>query len=381
VRLPAGGADLLLGCDLMVSAAGDNLSRIGRGRSIAIINEHEAITGAFTRSPDLDLSHDQLADALRLVTGTEQITFLDATRLATALLGDAIATNPFLLGYASQRGLLPVSVAALTRAIELNGTAIDLNKTAFTWGRRAALDLAAVERAAASQSDSPVRAPLPETVPEIVAHRMTHLTDYQNAAYAARYRSLVDRLAATESKIVPGQDKLARAVAQNYAKLLAYKDEYEVARLYRTAVFRENLARQFDGNYRLRFHLAPPAFAQVDPHTGHPRKRAFGGWMMGAFALLAQFKALRGTAFDPFGRTSERQMERQLIADYEALMETVFRELSPHNYRLAVQLAELPQQIRGYGHIKAASMEKATQRQTELLTAFRQSSAASKAAE
>ena len=381
VRLPTAAADLVLGCDLMVSAAGDNLSRIGRGRSIAIINEHETITGAFTRTPDLDLSHGQMADALRLAAGPEQITFLDATRLATALLGDAIATNPFLLGYACQRGLLPVSADALIRAIELNGTAIDLNKAAFAWGRRAALDLAAVEKAAFPPSDVPAASHLPESLAEIISHRMAHLTAYQNAAYATRYRGLVNRIAAVESKILPGQDKLARAVASNYAKLLAYKDEYEVARLYRTADFHEKLARQFDGDYRLRFHLAPPAFAKVDPITGHPRKQAFGGWMMSVFALLAQFKGLRGTSLDPFGRTAERQMERHLIADYEGLMETVITELSPHNHRLAVQLADLPQQIRGYGHIKTAAVEKAGQRQTELLAAFRQPSASSQAAE
>jgi indolepyruvate ferredoxin oxidoreductase len=377
VRLPSGAADVVIGCDLMVSAAGDNLSRIGRGRTTVIANEHEAITGAFTRNPDLDLSHDQLSDALRLAAGPDQITFLDATRLATALMGDAIATNPFMLGYAYQRGLLPVSAEALLSAIELNATAVQLNKSAFAWGRLAAIDLAAVEREAAPQGLEP----LPETLAAILTHRTAHLTDYQNAAYAQRYRRLVDRVAAAEQNRVAGNDALAIAVARNYAKLLAYKDEYEVARLYRLPSFRDRLERQFDGKYRLRFHLSPPVLARIDPATGHPGKRVFGGWMMSLFALLAQFKGLRGTAFDLFGRTEERQTERQLIADYETLIEALIAQLTPGNHRIAVELADLPQQIRGFGHVKAAALEKTRRQQAKLLAVFQQRPAASQAAE
>jgi indolepyruvate ferredoxin oxidoreductase len=376
VRLPAGSADLLLGCDLVVSAAADNLSRIGRGRSIAIVNDHETITGAFTRDPDFSLSHDQLADALRLATGTDRISLFDATRLATALMGDAIFTNPFMLGYAYQRGLIPLGAAALLRAIELNGAAVDRNKDAFTWGRQAAVDLAAVQKLVLPAAPS-----LPENLADILAHRMAHLAAYQNDAYAGRYRSLVDRVAAAEAGVMPGKDGIARAVARNYAKLLAYKDEYEVARLYRTAEFRDRLDRQFESGYRLRFHLAPPSLAYVDPTTGHPRKHAFGGWMMPVFGLLAQFKGLRGSAFDPFARTAERQMERRLIADYEALIGDVIAGLTAANYRVAVQLAELPQQIRGFGHVKTASVERARLRQAELLAAFNEKPSTSQAAE
>ncbi len=376
-RLPSGAADMVLGCDLMVSAAGDNLSRIGRGRTIAIINEHETITGAFTRSPDLDLSHDQLADAVRLAAGPDQVTFLDATRLATSLLGDALATNPFLLGYAYQRGLLPVSAEALLMAIDLNATAIGLNKSAFAWGRRAAIDLTAVERAAAPQGQPH----LPTSLTEIVDHRAAHLADYQNAAYAQRYRNVVARVEAGEQAQAPGCQDLALAVARNYAKLLAYKDEYEVARLYRLPGFRESLDQQFDGNFRIRFHLAPPVLGETDPATGQPRKRAFGGWMMSVFALLARFKGLRGTALDPFGRTSERQLERQLIADYEALIATLIDGLTADNHRIAVRLADLPQQIRGFGHVKLAAIELARKQQGELLAGFQKQPTTSRAAE
>jgi indolepyruvate ferredoxin oxidoreductase len=377
VRLPSGAADVILGCDLMVTAAGDNLSRIGRGRTKAIINEHETITGAFTRNPDLDLSYDQLADAVRLAAGPDQVTLLDATRLATALLGDAIATNPFLLGYAYQCGLLPVSAEALLTAIELNATAVGLNKRAFAWGRQAAIDLPAVERAASPQG----KPGLPETLSDIVGHRAAHLTDYQNAAYAQRYRDLVTSVATIEQQRVPGSERLALAVASNYAKLLAYKDEYEVARLYSVPSFREKLERQFDGNYRLRFHLAPPALGGTDATTGHPRKRAFGSWIMSVFAVLARFKGLRGTALDPFGRTAERQMERQLIVDYETLTATLISRLSPANHQIALRLAELPSQMRGYGHVKLAAVGQARQQWADLLTEFLQEPVRHEAAE
>ncbi len=376
-RLTAAGADLLLGCDLMVSAAPENLSRIGRGRTTALINEHETITGAFTRDPDLDLAHDRLANAIRLAAGPDRTILLDATRLATALLGDAIATNPFILGYAWQAGLLPVSSEALLRAIELNATAVEMNKRAFHWGRRAAIDLAAVQQAATPE----VTAAMPQSLDEIIAHRGAYLTAYQNAAYAERYRGLVERVRAAERDKTPGLGGLALAVARNYAKLLAYKDEYEVARLYTNGDFRANLAAQFDGDYRLRVHLAPPILAKPDPATGHPRKHSFGAWIFPVFHILAAMKGLRGTALDPFGRTVERRAERQLIADYEMLVAELLAGLSHANHAVAVELAALPDRIRGFGHVKAASIERATQERTRLLAEFRHPAKTSQAAE
>ncbi|MET1025928.1 MAG: indolepyruvate ferredoxin oxidoreductase family protein [Dongiaceae bacterium] len=376
-RLTAAGADLLLGCDLMVSAAPENLSRIGRGRTIALINEHETITGVFTRDPDLDLAHDQLADAIRLAAGPDRTMLLDATRLATALLGDAIATNPFILGYACQAGLLPVSSDALLRAIELNATAVEMNKRAFHWGRRAAIDLAAVQQAATPETT----VAMPQTLDEIIAHRSLHLAAYQNAAYAERYRGLVERVRLAERDKAPGPNGLALAVARNYAKLLAYKDEYEVARLYTNGDFRANLAAQFDGGYRLRVHLAPPILAKPDPATGHPRKRSFGAWIFPVFHLLAALKGLRGTALDPFARTAERRTERRLIEDYETLIAELLTGLSHANHAAAVELAALPDRIRGFGHVKAASMERAAAERTRLLSAFRNPAKTSQAAE
>jgi indolepyruvate ferredoxin oxidoreductase len=273
--------------------------------------------------------------------------------------------------------LLPVSGEAILRAIELNNVAIEFNKRAFHWGRRAAVDLASVERAAAPAKIRKI----PETLEEIVAHRRAHLTGYQNAAYADRYQALVDRAAAAERERAPGMSGFALAVAENHAKLLAYKDEYEVARLYTDGAFAEKLAAQFEGDPKLKVHLAPPLWAQRDPASGHLKKRAYGGWVIPAFRLLARLKFLRGSALDPFGRQDERKEERRLIADYEALIARLATELGAANHAAAVALARLPETIRGFGHVKAASIAVARQRESELLVAFGDAKPQSKAAQ
>ncbi|MDQ7247122.1 indolepyruvate ferredoxin oxidoreductase family protein [Rhodospirillaceae bacterium R-7] len=375
VRIGTAQADLLLGCDLVVSASPDALGRAGRERTTAIVNAQETVTGDFTRNADWDFPAAKLQGMIRDVVG-KAVDFPDATRLATALMGDAIATNPFMLGFAYQRGLIPLSAEALFRAIELNGVAIEFNKRAFHWGRRAAIDLSAVEGIA-----SPATAPLPQTLPEIVAHRRKHLTGYQNAAYADRYQALVDKVAAAERARMPGSDALARAVAKNYAKLLAYKDEYEVARLYTDGAFRTRLAQQFDGGFALKVHLAPPLWAKRDPATGHLKKQAYGGWAISAFGLLAKLKGLRGTKLDPFGYAAERRAERQLIADYESLVAELVTHLTPANHAAAVALASLPETIRGFGHVKDASIAKAEAQRAELLAAFRNPAAENRAAQ
>jgi indolepyruvate ferredoxin oxidoreductase len=375
VRIGTAQADLLLGCDLVVSASPDALGRAGRERTTAIVNAQETVTGDFTRNADWDFPAAKLQSVIRDVVG-KAVDFPDATRLATALMGDAIATNPFMLGFAFQRGLVPVSSAAILRAIELNGVAIEFNKRAFHWGRRAAIDPVAVERIAA-----PAKAAIPESLSEIVAHRRKHLTDYQDAAYADRYQALVDRAAQAERERAPGMSGFALAVAKNYAKLLAYKDEYEVARLYTDGAFAERLTAQFEGDPKLKVHLAPPLWAQRDPATGHLKKRAYGGWVIPAFRVLARLKFLRGTAFDPFGRQAERAEERRLIAEYEALVARLSAELNAANHGAAVALAALPETIRGFGHVKAASIAAARKRQTELLALFQDAKPQSKAAQ
>jgi indolepyruvate ferredoxin oxidoreductase len=375
VRVGIGAADLLLGCDLVVSASLDALGRAAPGRTTAIVNAQETITGDFTRDPDWNFPAAKLQAMIR--AAADNVEFPDATRLATALMGDAIATNPFMLGYAYQRGLLPVSGAALERAIELNGVAIDFNKRAFRWGRMAAVDPAAVERAA---NPKPAK-PLPKTLDEILAHRSDHLAAYQDEALAERYAALVIRAREAEKQRTPGMEGFALAVAQNYAKLLAYKDEYEVARLYTDGTFAARLQGQFDGDYKLKVHLAPPLWAQRDQETGTLKKRAYGGWVLPAFRLLAKLKVLRGTAFDPFGHSAERKEERRLIGEYEATVAELIAGLNPGNHRAAVALASLPDAIRGYGHVKEKAIAEAALRRNELLEHFRNPPAQDRAAE
>ena len=380
VRLSAGGARLLIGCDLVVAASFDALSKIQQGTTHAIINSHETITGDFTRNPDLHFPGRDLHDLILRASGTSHADFVNATRLATALLGNSIATNLFMVGYAWQKGLIPLSIEAIERAIELNGVAAEANKQAITWGRRAAHNLAAVEKLAKPKQE-PSSHHLSANLEEMISRRMAFLSEYQDAAYALRYKALVDRVEAAEAERAPGMSGLAQALARYYFKLLAYKDEYEVARLYAAPEFMAKLEVQFEGDYKLRFHLAPPLVARRNPETGHLIKREFGPWLMPAFRMLARLRWLRGTPFDIFGYSAERRQERQLIADYERLMDEVLSRLAPDNHGPAVGLASIPEHIRGFGHVKERHITEAKAREAELIEAFRKPEARKSAAE
>ena len=370
VRISAGGARLLLGCDLVVAAGQEALSKLRKGYSSAVVNSHETITGDFTRdSANYRFPTDALEQVITDVAGKEATDFVEASDIATGLLGDSIATNLFMLGYAWQKGLVPVGREAIEKAIELNGVAVNFNKQAFLWGRRAAHNLEAVSRLVTPATTRDL--PRQQTLDELVERRAAFLKDYQDSAYADRYRSIVGRAARAERVRTPAEESFAETVARYAFKLMAYKDEYEVARLYTDGAFRKKLEGQFQGDYKLKFHLAPPLLAKRDPETGHLKKKEYGPWMMRAFALLAKGKRLRGTAFDPFGWTQERKTERRLIAEYEALIAELSEGLSPHNHALAVSLAAIPDQIRGFGHIKEANLEKARRQQQELLEAWR----------
>jgi indolepyruvate ferredoxin oxidoreductase len=381
VRLGAGGANLLLGCDLVVSASPDALAKLEPGTSKAIVNTHETITGEFTRHPDLAFPSNTLKLSIEAAAGADACDFLEASKLATALMGDSIATNLFMLGYAYQKGLVPIGHAALEQAIELNGTAVPMNLGAFRWGRRAAADRAAIEALVAPPVDNVVPLRTAPTVDELVASRVKLLTAYQDAALAERYRALVERVRTVEQKVIPGQTKLAEAVARYYAKLLAYKDEYEVARLYSEVAFAAQLNGQFEGDFRLKFHLAPPLLASRDAKTGHLQKQEFGPWMLPVFRFLSKLKGLRGTAFDPFGYTAERKQERALIREYEGLVDELLGGLGSLNHSLAVKLASLPDDIRGYGHVKDAHLARARRKQQDLLAQWRHPPVMTQAAE
>jgi indolepyruvate ferredoxin oxidoreductase len=381
VRIAAGGARLVLGCDLVVAASFDGLAKMERGATSAVINSHETTTGEFTRKPDLQFPAREMVDAVVKAVGKDAAQFVDATRLATALIGDSIATNPFMLGYAWQKGLVPLAEASLLRAIELNAVAVEANMAAFRWGRRAAHDLQAVERAAAPVTPLAMARPdIAQTLEEVVERRIRFLTGYQDAAYARRYKDVVVRVQRAESERAKGMAGLALAVARNYFKLLAYKDEYEVARLYADPAFLAKVRANFDGDYKLRFHLAPPLIAARDAASGEARKMEFGPWMLGAFRVLAKLKGLRGTALDVFGLSEERRTERRLIAEYEATVDALLAGLAHDNHALAVEIAAVPDRIRGFGPVKARSVTEAAARQAELMARYTSAPAAPRAA-
>ncbi len=367
-RIAEGGARLVLGCDLVVAGSAATLAVCDPEATVAVVNDRETPTGDFARDPDFAVPGAALRETI--ARATREAAFVDATGLATRLLGDAIAANMLLLGHAWQQGLIPVGRAAILRAIEANGVAVELNKRAFAWGRIAAHDPAAVAPPADDGDGAP---PPPRDLDGLLARLGEELAASRNADLARRYADLVARVRAVEAARAPGRDDLARAVARSYFKLLAYKDEYEVARLFADGRFLRAIEAQFEGDYRLRFHLAPPLFARTDPATGRPVKKSYGPWMMGVFRLLARLKGLRGTALDPFARTAERRAERRLIAEYEATIEEILAALDESNHALAVEIAALPESIRGFGPVKAKAIEAAKAREAALLAAFRDS--------
>ncbi|MCF4124180.1 indolepyruvate ferredoxin oxidoreductase family protein [Methylobacterium sp. SyP6R] len=366
IRVGAGAADLVLGCDLVVSGNRKVLSAIAKGRTHLVVNTAEVMPGEFTRRPDFSLPAERIKRAIREAAGADAADFTDATSLAVSMLGNALAANMFMLGYAWQRGRVPLSRDALLKAIELNREAVAMNLAAFAWGRRAA---------ARPETMRAVEAPAPEQAPDldgVIARRVAFLTAYQDSAYADRYGKAVAAVRAREAAIVPGQSALAEAAARSLFRLMAYKDEYEVARLYTDGSFQAQVQRTFEGEtLRYEFHLAPPLLARRDPATGRPRKMTFGPWMMKAFGVLARMKALRGTAFDPFGYTQERREERRLVQDFEVRMAEIARDLTPANHATAVGLAGLPQRIRGYGPVKAKNLAAVREEEAALLARFR----------
>jgi indolepyruvate ferredoxin oxidoreductase len=365
-------SDLVLGCDLVTTASNEALSKIRSGRTRAVLNTAESPTADFVRNPNWSSGAAGMLQQIREAVGPDaHAAAVDATALATALLGDGIYANPFVLGFAWQKGWIPLACETLVRAIELNGVAIDANRRAFEWGRAAAHDLDAVKKAAGGGAAAQViELKRASTLEEIVGRRVEFLTAYQNAAYAQRYRELVERVRRVESDRLQSS-RLAEAVARYYFKLLAIKDEYEVARLHADPAFRDRIAAMFEGDYRLNFHLAPPLLAKPDPVTGRPKKMRFGPWMMGAFGVLAKLKFLRSTALDIFGYSEERRTERALIGEYEQLVDELLGKLAADSHSVAVELASIPEDIRGYGHVKAQHLEKARARQAELLARFR----------
>ncbi|MET0518580.1 MAG: indolepyruvate ferredoxin oxidoreductase family protein [Burkholderiaceae bacterium] len=360
VRIDTQQADVLLACDMVVGASPDALGTVKPGRTVILANTHELPTAAFVRNPDASLHGDSLlAKMLHAVGGDAGLmSTIDAQAIAQELMGDTMPSNIVMLGACWQRGLIPLSEAALMRAIELNGVAVEGNKTAFALGRLAIAAPDAIKRLGGARPQA-IQLLLGQDKldgPEgLIARRVAHLTAYQNSAYAQRYLALVERVRAAE--IALGEagkaERLTKAVARYYAKLLAIKDEWEVARLYTDGSFEKALKAQFDDWERLSFHMAPPLLSKPGP-DGRARKVELGSWTFKALQLMARFKGLRGSALDVFGMSEERRLERQLIGDYERLVDELLAGLGADKLDIAVQLARLPEGIRGYGHVKLA---------------------------
>jgi len=356
-RIATGEAHAVIGGDLVVTAGSEALSKMLAGHTRAVVNIAETPTAEFTRNPDWQFPLSTMQTQVEEACGAGQALFLDARHLVTRLLGDAVYANLFLLGLAWQQGLVPLSRAAIDKAIELNGTAIEPNRRAFLWGRRAAHAPEVVRHFAEPAGEKGVfpRQRFSWSLDETISRRVETLTAYQDAAYARRYQALVDRVRAAEQARFPST-ALAEAVASNYCKLLAIKDEYEVARLYAEPSFMQQLKETFEGDFKLRFHLAPPLIARPDPLTGRIAKRSYGPWIMRAFKWLSRLKGLRGSRLDMFAYSPERRLERQLIADYEADIELILAQLDSASLDSAIELATLPDQMRGFGHVKRASV-------------------------
>ncbi|MEP6740832.1 MAG: DUF6537 domain-containing protein, partial [Caldimonas sp.] len=377
-------ADLVIGCDPIVAANKATLAVMREGRTYVALNTHATPTAAFVHDPDWQFPAGNCEAAVLAAAGPELVGKLDADKLAVQLLGDSIYTNPLLLGYAWQRGRVPLSLASLMRAIELNGVQVENNKMAFEWGRRAVHDPQGV-RALVRTGQVIELVKRSHNLDEMITRRIEFLTAYQNAAWAARYQRLVEKVRSTEAELAfshtatrpesaKPSTKLTEAVARYLFKLMAYKDEYEVARLHADKGFLDKVAAQFEGtmgkDFQLAYHLAPPMIAKKN-ERGELQKQRFGPWMLSAFRVLARLKGLRGTPFDPFGRTEERRSERELIEEYSASIEEVLRTLGPANLGLAAEIARVPEMIRGYGHVKVRHLAAARPKWDALMAQWR----------
>jgi indolepyruvate ferredoxin oxidoreductase len=374
IRVAAGGADLVLGCDLVVAGSAGVLATMLPGRTRAAVNTEQIMPSDFTLDKDYELPAADLADAISERLQKPDSGFIAAGDLARHLLGDTIGANILLLGYAVQRGFLPLSPEALERAIELNGVAVENNLAAFRWGRKAALGLTLGHEKDGNADDTGGKLELDDRI----AFYARHLAAYQDDAYARRFRDLIARVGTKETEIGIRSRALEAVCAAAYFRILAYKDEYEVARLFTDGRFEKALEQEFATGAKFTFHFAPPIFAKPDPATGRPKKRQFGPWVLPALRLLAHLRFLRGGPFDPFGRFAERRAERRLIELIETAVADVLATLNRANHAAAVELLDSFNEIKGFGPVKTAAMEQALAKQVDLWAAFHDTGVKSK---
>jgi indolepyruvate ferredoxin oxidoreductase len=368
VRIDKERADALIGCDLVVSSSPKASSTYRAGHTRVVLNTAEMSTADFVRHRDANLKASERVDAIERVVGRRNLSTVAANELASRLLGNTIYANVLILGFAWQKGLVPVSLDALQRALELNGVDVPINKEAFGWGRIAAADAsyvaAIVDGASGTSSQG-------ESVDAMIKRRAEFLRDYQDHALADRYSSLVARAREREQTLRKTPHlPFTRAVAKSYFKTLAYKDEYEVARLHVDSGFLDTVRKEFGENARIRFHLAPPLLSHAVDARGRPRKKEFGAWLIPVFRILAGMRRLRGTRFDIFGRTAERRMERELIVDFETTVDSLLQRLDAHNIEQAAEIVELYMEIRGYGPVKAKAVAEIRPRIEKMLRDF-----------
>lgn len=371
IRIAAGTADLVLGCDMVVVGSGKVLSAINPGVTEVVVNTHEQLPGDFTRNTDFSLPSKRLIKSIEERAGEGKAAFVDATRLATALLGDSIAANMFMLGFAWQRGAVPIAYDALMEALRMNGVAVEMNTKAFELGRLHCHDPKAISIDAPTQSsDSPAYRRKSDTLDEMIQRRRSSLIAYQDEAYADRFARRVAQIRDIEKRHMGEHTMLSETIVSALYKLMAIKDEYEVARLYTDGTFLKQMTSQFESWDSLEFHLAPPILAKRDPETGKLRKQSFGPWMMRGFAVLARLKGLRGSPLDIFGYTEERRMERRILGEYESSLDDIVGNLSAANYDRAVEYAAYPKHVRGFGHVKDANAKRAEMERAGLREAF-----------
>ena len=365
-RVGTAGADLIIGCDPIVTAGKDTVLRMREGRTHVALNSHSTPTAAFVKNTEWANPAEACAAEIVKAVGPADVSSFDADAVSAKLMGDTIYTNPMLLGYAWQKGWIPLGLESLLRAIELNNVAVANNKAAFAWGRRAAHDWASVEKLLSPGQVIEFRKR--ETLDTIVSRRVEFLTAYQNAAYAQSYREFVEKVRIAEKPL--DKTALTEAVARYLFKLMAYKDEYEVARLHAETGFQEKIAALFEGDYKINFHLAPPMISKRND-KGELQKKKFGPSMLTGFRVLAKLKGLRGTAFDLFGRTEERRTERALIGTYRHSIEQLLPSLDAGNHAVAVEIGRIPDLIKGYGHVKERNLTAARQKWAALTATYK----------
>ncbi len=368
IRIAASGADLVLGCDMVTAASSKVLASIDPGNTTVVVNSHEKLSGAFTHNVDFSFPTKEIIKTITARAGEKQVSVIEAERLATALLGDAIATNMFMLGFAWQNGGLPLSHAALIKAIEMNGVAVEMNSMAFEWGRAAAHDVSLLPASEKGRAEVLDHRGLSKNLDEIIERRVDWLRDYKSKAYSRKYLAAVERVRNSEAAL--GEDtRLSEQVARNLYKLMAVKDEYEVGRLFDNGEFARQMDSQFDSWGRLEFHLAPPLLGKRD-EKGNLVKKVYSGRMMKMFGFLSKLRWLRGTLFDPFSYTSERKTEKRLLKDYFAVIDLIVENLEGENHDAAIELAAYPEKIRGFGHVKELAIKNTDRQRRELSAAL-----------